>query len=214
MLIVNGFGFVYKHTGDATYLYRGDLVFAGGVEGNWLEGSKQFNQQYASSYNYIAYTRGELNIPLAVLDGDGTPAPHVPGTPAPDVPGTVAPDVLGTAAPDVLVGGANNDTISGLGAADKLDGQDGNDQLRGGAGNDRLFGDAGNDTLNGGSGNDILDGGPGADFIDGDVGIDMVSYARVGGSVQIDLELGVNVGEVLRRRHADIGRAIQAERLR
>ncbi|PZV37164.1 hypothetical protein B5V02_17840, partial [Mesorhizobium kowhaii] len=56
MLIVNGFGFVYQHTGDATYLERGNIVFEGGVEGTWLEGSKQFNQQYASSYNYIAYT--------------------------------------------------------------------------------------------------------------------------------------------------------------
>ena len=70
MLIVNGFGFVYKHTGDDTYLQRGDLVFEGGVEGNWLEGSKQFNQQYASSYNYIAYTRGEQSgsSPEAILD--------------------------------------------------------------------------------------------------------------------------------------------------
>jgi hypothetical protein len=71
MLIVNGFGFVYKHTGDVTYLERGDLVFAGGVEGGWLEGSKQFNQQYASSYNYIAYTRGEATGAAAEEYQDG-----------------------------------------------------------------------------------------------------------------------------------------------
>jgi len=62
MLIVNGFGFVYKHTGDAAYLYRGDLVFAGGVEEGWLEGSKQFNQQYATSYKYLAYAHSELSL--------------------------------------------------------------------------------------------------------------------------------------------------------
>ncbi|MDW6023072.1 hypothetical protein SAZ10_15025 [Mesorhizobium sp. BAC0120] len=59
MLVVNGFGFVYQHTGDATYLERGDEVFAGGVEGNWLDGSKQFNQEYATSYKYLAYTQGD-----------------------------------------------------------------------------------------------------------------------------------------------------------
>ena len=74
MLIVNGFGFVYKHTGDETYLQRGDVVFEGGVEGNWLEGSKQFNQQYASSYNYIAYTRGEESGTLPENDAAPTDA--------------------------------------------------------------------------------------------------------------------------------------------
>src|SRR5215217_5068069 len=52
-LIVTGFGFVYQHTGDATYLQRGDQVFAGGVDGAWLTGSKQFNQSYAYSLNYL-----------------------------------------------------------------------------------------------------------------------------------------------------------------
>jgi hypothetical protein len=52
-LIVTGFGFVAKQTGDAAYLTRGDAVFAGGVQGAWLTGSKQFNQQYTSSYRYL-----------------------------------------------------------------------------------------------------------------------------------------------------------------
>ncbi len=55
MLIVNGFGFVYKHTGDETYKQRGDIVFEGAVEGAWLSGSKQFNQQYTTSYKYLVY---------------------------------------------------------------------------------------------------------------------------------------------------------------
>ena len=54
MLVVNGFGFVYQQMGLAIYKYRGDLVFEGGVAGNWLEGSKQFNQKYARSCRYVA----------------------------------------------------------------------------------------------------------------------------------------------------------------
>ncbi|WP_414475753.1 hypothetical protein [Microvirga sp. M2] len=53
-MIVDGFGFVYKMTGDATYKERGDKIFAGGVNGAWLEGSKQFNQQYTTSYRYAS----------------------------------------------------------------------------------------------------------------------------------------------------------------
>lgn len=55
MLVVNGFGFVYKQTRNELYKTRGDAVFAGGVNGSWLEGSKQFNQQYANSCRYPVY---------------------------------------------------------------------------------------------------------------------------------------------------------------
>ncbi|HST62090.1 MAG TPA: ricin-type beta-trefoil lectin domain protein [Longimicrobium sp.] len=54
-LVVNGFGWVYQQTGDATYRTRGDAVFAGGVNGAWLHGGKQFNENYTSSYKYLAY---------------------------------------------------------------------------------------------------------------------------------------------------------------
>jgi hypothetical protein len=52
-LIVSGFGFVAKVTGDASYLTKGDAVFSGGVYGSWLDGGKQFNQQYTASYRYL-----------------------------------------------------------------------------------------------------------------------------------------------------------------
>jgi hypothetical protein len=52
-LIVTGFGFVAKMTGDASYVTRGDAVFTGAVQGAWLTGTKQFNQQYTSSYRYL-----------------------------------------------------------------------------------------------------------------------------------------------------------------
>ncbi len=60
-LIVEGFGFVYAMTGDATYKARGDKVFAGGVAGAYLYGQKQFNQAYTASYNYLALTNPELD---------------------------------------------------------------------------------------------------------------------------------------------------------
>jgi RTX calcium-binding nonapeptide repeat (4 copies) len=58
-LVSSGFGWVYAMTGDATYKEHGNQVFAGGVNGAWLDGSKQFNQQYTSSLKYLAYTLGE-----------------------------------------------------------------------------------------------------------------------------------------------------------
>ena len=56
-LIVNGFAWVYARTRDPSYRTRADSIFAGGVNGAWLDGSKQFNEQYASSFRYLAYRR-------------------------------------------------------------------------------------------------------------------------------------------------------------
>ncbi len=56
-LILNGFGWVYRQTGDATYRDRGDAVLTGAVKGAWLAGSKQFNQSYTTSYKYAAFRR-------------------------------------------------------------------------------------------------------------------------------------------------------------
>ena len=59
-LIVNGYAWVYKQTGDVTYKQRADEIFAGAVTGAWISPSKQFNQVYSSAYRYEAYTRPEL----------------------------------------------------------------------------------------------------------------------------------------------------------
>jgi Ca2+-binding RTX toxin-like protein len=144
-LIVNGFGFIYKVTGDATYKTRGDLVFEGAVESAWLDGSKQFNQQYASSYKYIAYTHPELLSTWSTgavprLDGDNSN--------------------------DLLLGGDTANLIFGNSGADTLQGNGGNDTLKGGAGNDSLIGGIGDDVLDGGQGADALDGGSGFDIAD------------------------------------------------
>ena len=56
-LIVNGYAWVYRQTGDVTYKERADAIFAGAVNGAWLSPTKQFNQVYASSLRYLAYRR-------------------------------------------------------------------------------------------------------------------------------------------------------------
>jgi hypothetical protein len=54
-LIVNGFAWTYQRTGNTVYRDRADEIFAGAVANDWLDGSKQFNQHYTSSYRYLAY---------------------------------------------------------------------------------------------------------------------------------------------------------------
>ncbi|HUQ84639.1 MAG TPA: Ig-like domain-containing protein [Gemmatimonadaceae bacterium] len=56
-LIVNGFAWTYKMTGDVTYRQRADDIFAGAVAGAWISPSKQFNQVYSSSYRYLAWRK-------------------------------------------------------------------------------------------------------------------------------------------------------------
>jgi hypothetical protein len=55
MLIVVGYGWYAARTGDDSYRERGDEVFAGGVRGAYLEGSKQFNENYYDSFLYLGY---------------------------------------------------------------------------------------------------------------------------------------------------------------
>jgi len=54
-LIAASFAWVYKQTGDATYLSDADAIFAGGVAQAYLSGTKQFNEEYTSSFRYLGY---------------------------------------------------------------------------------------------------------------------------------------------------------------
>ena len=54
-LVVNGFGWTYQQTGNTLYRDRAEQIFAGGVAGAWLNGSKQFNENYTTSFRYLAY---------------------------------------------------------------------------------------------------------------------------------------------------------------
>ncbi|WP_310571322.1 Ig-like domain-containing protein [Gemmatimonas sp.] len=52
-LVVNSFAWVYAQTGEAAFKQKADSVFNGGVRGQFLPGSKQFNQQYTTGYRYF-----------------------------------------------------------------------------------------------------------------------------------------------------------------
>jgi Ca2+-binding RTX toxin-like protein len=160
------------------------------VEGTWLEGSKQFNQQYASSYNYIAYTQADLDTSLASGSDQTGSAPDSQLDPAPtDEPASEASlnddtnsgtaeavELYGGAGKDQLLGRAGADHLFGRAGNDRLDGGADNDVLEGGAGADHLFGRAGNDRLDGGAGKDVLKGGAGADVLVGGYGADRFQF--------------------------------------
>lgn len=75
-----------------------------------------------------------------------------------------------------LIGGSNDDALSGSGGANMLTGGMGFDTLRGFGGNDLLLGGSGNDSLLGGLGNDTLNGGSGSDVLEGGDGIDTAVF--------------------------------------
>jgi hypothetical protein len=58
LLIAPAFAWLFKQTGDVQYRDQGDAVFAGGVTGAWLDGAKQFNQNYMWSPDYIRWRGG------------------------------------------------------------------------------------------------------------------------------------------------------------
>ncbi len=54
-LVAPAFAWIYLQTGDVTYRNRGDKVFAGGVRGAYLDGGKQYSQNYRWSFDYIKW---------------------------------------------------------------------------------------------------------------------------------------------------------------
>ena len=55
MLIVNSFAWLGFQLRDTQYRDRAQLIAYGAIEGAWLGGSKQFNQQYYDSHHYLFY---------------------------------------------------------------------------------------------------------------------------------------------------------------
>jgi len=56
LLIVPIYGYLYRENGNETNLRRGNLLFNAGVERGYLGGSKQFNQAYKLSFDYLEWT--------------------------------------------------------------------------------------------------------------------------------------------------------------
>lgn len=54
-LLITGYAWYAAQSGDDAYRSRADQIFEGAAAGSWLDGSKQFNQQYLAAHNYIGY---------------------------------------------------------------------------------------------------------------------------------------------------------------
>jgi VCBS repeat-containing protein len=102
--------------------------------------------------------------------------------------------LTGGSGDDYLWGGNGKDVLSGAGGNDILDGGTSADTLNGDAGDDILLGGGGKDTLDGGADDDILEGGAGADVLTGGTGTDTASYAGSGQGVTVDLAAGTASG--------------------
>jgi hypothetical protein len=48
-------GWYYRLSGDAAYRTMGETVFSSGLAGAYPQGSKQYNEMYYNSFNYLAY---------------------------------------------------------------------------------------------------------------------------------------------------------------
>jgi hypothetical protein len=56
-LVVTGYAWVYQQTKAASYRDRADQIFGGAVDLAWLDGTKQFNQSYSTSFRYFVYRK-------------------------------------------------------------------------------------------------------------------------------------------------------------
>jgi Ca2+-binding RTX toxin-like protein len=138
--------------------------------------------------------------------------------------------VEGSRYDDQIIGSAANNTLWGKDGDDSVDGAEGNDRITGDAGIDILFGGTGNDIIDGGADADVIDGGDGFDtasyasaltpvavslakgkggyaVIDGvpyypsdSVGDTLVDIEAVIGSLQSDILVGDDLGNVLQGR--------------
>jgi hypothetical protein len=62
LLIVNGFAWYARESGEPQYSTFAETIFRNGVERAWLganasQADKQLNENYRSSFHYLAYRR-------------------------------------------------------------------------------------------------------------------------------------------------------------
>jgi hypothetical protein len=55
LLVAPIYAFLYRETGDESYRDQADALFAGGVTHAWLDGGKQYNQNYWWSFDYVQW---------------------------------------------------------------------------------------------------------------------------------------------------------------
>lgn len=78
LLIAPLYGWVFRQTGAQQYRDEGDQVFNGGVSGAWLDGGKQFSQNYRWSGKYIEWRSLGLSVVVAGSAADHYHQPMVP----------------------------------------------------------------------------------------------------------------------------------------
>lgn len=89
LLIAPAYAWFYKISGDAVYLERGDQIFNGGVAGAWLDGGKQFSQNYRWSFDYLKWSGldgSEYNPPPSEPEVVTRTPPAKPARPVPVTP--------------------------------------------------------------------------------------------------------------------------------
>ena len=116
LLIAPLYEWLYRKTGEQQYRDKGELIFQGGVEGAYLAGGKQFNQNYMWSFDYVAMRDGATPTPTptktwtntATITPTKSPNPADTFTNTPTVtatfsptksPPTITPSPLPTATP-------------------------------------------------------------------------------------------------------------------
>jgi hypothetical protein len=62
LLIVPLYGWIYQYTGDDRYRNWGDQIFTIGVTSAYLDGGKQFSQNYRWSMKYIGWRDGSAQV--------------------------------------------------------------------------------------------------------------------------------------------------------
>jgi hypothetical protein len=55
MLIAPAYAWMYHQTGNPIYQQQADAIFRGGVENAYLQGAKQFNQNYLFAFDFITW---------------------------------------------------------------------------------------------------------------------------------------------------------------
>jgi hypothetical protein len=60
MMIAPLYGWVFQQTGDVKYRDIGDRLFASGVKRAYLDGGKQFTQNYRWSFKYLEWRRSPV----------------------------------------------------------------------------------------------------------------------------------------------------------
>jgi Ca2+-binding RTX toxin-like protein len=125
---------------------------------------------------------GSGSVPDEISGGDGTDTVDFSGRTAPvtvDLDGRANDGEAGEGDNvhgdvETVIGGPDDDKLTGSSVANNLDGRDGEDTLDGQGGDDMLDGRDGEDTLDGQGGDDMLDGRDGEDTLDGQGGDDML----------------------------------------